>query len=104
MPRDPEQVLADAHEWSGVADAARKINDTVQELAELVAGSNVRAVERLLAEGPHAAVDELGATLVEVMKRLTLFGPPIGELVESAGARITTLRIEAARLAAELEQ
>lgn len=101
MPLNAEQLLADAREWSDVADQARKLNDAVQEIAELVTTANVKALERLLSTGPHAAVDELGSALVDVMSRLKLFGPPIGELVEIAGARITTLRVEVAELVNE---
>jgi hypothetical protein len=102
MPRDPEQILGDAKEWAGIADVARTLNDLVQGLAELVTTGNVRALERLVAQGPGYAVDELGRVLVEVMAGLTRFGEPIGELVSTADARITTLRIEVAGLTAEL--
>lgn len=103
MPRDPEQLLAAAREWHDVTEQTRTINELVDELAELATTANVRALERLLGEGPHGAVDELGGALVAVMERLVKFGPPIAELVSIAGARIVSLRVELAELVGDGE-
>ncbi len=102
MPRSANQALADAHEWSSVADQARRLSELQQAMSDRITSAHVRAIERMAAEGTHGAVDELGQALVDVIELVARMGEPIGELVSSASARITTLRIEVADLRDEL--
>lgn len=104
MPRTPEALMMEAGEWYAVCDLVLELNRCLGAIGDDASGASVNALEALARDGVNGALEAQGDALTRVLERVVKMQTPVLALVKLAGDRMTTLRVEAAELRAELDQ
>jgi hypothetical protein len=103
MARTVEAILLEAEEWYAIVGNLLELNGKLGSIGDKATSAAVNAIAALTRDNVAGAVEAQSSALGEVLELVVEAQPALLSMVKVAGDRVTTLRVEAAELQAELE-